>query len=123
MAPVFARTLHRRAQLTVVGNILVISLVILAVCGIFCGVIFLVVLRKQRKTKKAHRALQEERAPFVAPQNMPQHNASFSNQNQYDGPLELQGDMRPIGPAPVQQIDGYAATVCSKIWEAKWCRE
>lgn len=111
MAPTTERPLQRRAvQLTELGYTLIITLVVLAVCGIFCAVVLFMVCKKQRRTQRMHRMMQEERRPFVAPQHGPE-GVQLAPYH-HDGPLELQGSMQ-TGPAPIQQLDGFAAPVCS----------
>ena len=109
MAPTTAR-LQRRVELTDPILYLIISLATLAACGAFCSVIFCLVCRKQRRTEKAHRRMQDERQPFVAPLYPPQATTPYH----YYGPLELQDNRETvdIGPVPAQQIDGYPAAVC-----------
>lgn len=112
-------------DLTTKDIILVISLGSMVVAGAFGAVIFCLVCRKQRKTKKAIQKMHEEQMmPFVgheyvAPagaQSSPAETLPYSqephNQHQYHGPLELQGSGRPE-PLPPQQLDGYVAAVCS----------
>lgn len=114
MAPILARAmrLQPRAQLTMAGNILVISLVILGVSAIFCAVVTCLICKKQRRTKKEHKRLQEERAPFVTNQYLSPAPQNFGVVQTYNGPIELQGSTNE--PQPVQQLDGYAAAVCAR---------
>ena len=116
MAPI-----QRRAELTPVGIMLVVSLVVLVTTGVFCAMIFCKVCSKQRRREAAMRRMQEEQTPFVgvpyaAPADAqsnstgPQIPQELHGQQRYYGPLELQGSGRP-GPQPPQQLDGYVAAV------------
>lgn len=96
-----------RAEITIVGYSLIISVSVLVACGIFCAVVFAMVIKKQRRTAKAQRILQEERTPFVASPYAPQHGAQDPPIYQYNGPLELHSESS--GPPRIQQLDGYAA--------------
>ncbi|KAH7346068.1 hypothetical protein BKA66DRAFT_323410 [Pyrenochaeta sp. MPI-SDFR-AT-0127] len=128
MAPILVRAMHlqRRAQLTTAGYVLIISLVSLAVSALFCVAVFFLICKKQRDREKAHRRMQEERRPFVAPlaqQYVLQPNAQNLQPYQYDGPIELQGSGhlgqmhgqmqnqmqgQSQAQAQAQQLDGYA---------------
>ena len=117
--------LNREGELTATDITIIIVLSSTAIIGAFCTVIFFLVCRKQRKTKKAMKKMHEEQmVPFVGHQYVApagaQSNAAETlrysqetfGQPQYDGPLELQGSGRPE-PLPPQQLDGYAAAVRS----------
>lgn len=116
--------LHREGELTATDIAIVITLSSTALVGAFCTVIFCLVCRKQRKTKKAMQKMHEEQMmPFVghqyvAPagaQSNPEETLRYSHgdyrQHQHEGLLELQGSGRPE-PVPPQQLDGYVAAVC-----------
>lgn len=97
--------------LSVVWTTVIAVVVVTAVIGIFCGVVFCLVLKRQRETRKRQQALQEERAPFFAPSVQPLRNGPVPDSYAYSGNggvMELQGDVRQQGP---QLLDGYAAVV------------
>ncbi|KAH7069986.1 hypothetical protein BKA63DRAFT_92819 [Paraphoma chrysanthemicola] len=108
--------LQRRAQLTAAGWTLVICLVSIGVCGIFClGVLFMI-WKKKNQRKQRTRDLAEERRPFVpqgyqAPQ--PQHGPVEIMST--GGPIELQGG---VNENKAQYMAGYAAPATAG-WDGK----
>ncbi|USP79652.1 uncharacterized protein yc1106_06926 [Curvularia clavata] len=125
--------LLREGELTVTDITIIVVLSGTALIGAFSAVIFFLVCRKQRKTKKAMKKMHEEQMmPFVDHQNVapagaqidPAETLRYSHetfgQPQYNGPLELQGSGRHE-PLPPQQLDGYVAAVSfaqqkSRVW-------
>jgi hypothetical protein len=108
--------LQRRAQITAQGWILIICLVSIAVCGIFCiGVLFMM-WRKKRERKQRTRDLAEERRPFVGQGYQApyvQHGAvEIMNTG---GPIELQGGIIESKP---QHLPGYAPPATAG-WDGK----
>ncbi|CAO2647488.1 Nn.00g084100.m01.CDS01 [Neocucurbitaria sp. VM-36] len=114
--------LQRRAQFTTAGYIALISLGSLAVCGLFCAAVFFLVCKKQRAREKLQRRMQEERRPFVPSlaqqhpaqqypvQQNPQIGQPYQQPYQYDGPIELQGNLNPGQMhGQVHQLDVYPA--------------
>ncbi|KAF2025091.1 hypothetical protein EK21DRAFT_77232 [Setomelanomma holmii] len=108
--------LQRRAQITATGWILIICLVSIAVCGIFCiGVLFFM-WKKKRERQQRTRDLAEERRPFVDQGYQASHNQHGPVEiMSTGGPIELQGGVVENKP---QHFHGYAvpATVG---WDGK----
>lgn len=103
MAHLVSRAAQGGEELSTAVLTLIISAVVLLVIGIFCAVLFCLVIRKQRATKKRHQAMQDGtgRTPYA-------HLLPVPDPYPYNGPLELQGS---IQPAPVQQLDSYVVAV------------
>ena len=127
---------RRNTNLSLQGTVAVIILVIMFVTGIFCTVVFMKICSKQRRRERAMRRMQEQNATYVgvqyiappgAPSNgsMPPSYAGqghvptelHGDQHKYNGPRELQGEVRPEYAQP-QQIDGYMAAVSTFLKES-----
>lgn len=99
-----------RAELTATAYTLIICLVIIVVCGLFCVVVLFFVLKRKRALKARNRDLAaEQRQPFVTNE----YRAPIDNRGDmgmgYHGPIELQGNTNGSGiDGKPQQLDSYA---------------